>query len=449
MDFVRKKCSLDEHKEIDSKTVCIECNIYMCNKCESFHNKLFPTHKIFNSEKDINEIFTGFCKERGHSKELEFFCKTHNQLCCGICIAKIKKEQIGMHKDCSICTIEEIIEEKKNNREENINYLKELANTLESSINELKGVFEKINENKEEIKSKIQNIFTKIRNELNNREDELLSEVDKKFDMLYCDENIVKESKKLPEKIKTLLEKAENNKEEEKNNLGSFINICINIEKNISNIKEINESINKCKNYTKEKIKFIPEEKDIIDKFLENIKKFGELKKEDYFKEIENPWTDERFKYKNLFYYTLKENNYLAEKTQNNDYIHSIKTSYQFKKDKIYKLEFEVNYKGGDFDIGFGDFSKTTTYAKLASSTNFVAITKDALIINGNNINNNIKIENGKRYEFIIDMKKKNFILNINNTEVGEFSFDFQDNIFAQASIRNVGNSLKIKTYEK
>ena len=32
MDFVRKKCSLDEHKEIDSKTVCIECNIYMCKQ---------------------------------------------------------------------------------------------------------------------------------------------------------------------------------------------------------------------------------------------------------------------------------------------------------------------------------------------------------------------------------------------------------------------------------
>ena len=128
---------------------------------------------------------------------------------------------------------------------------------------------------------------------------------------MYCNEKIVKESKKLPEKIKTLLEKAENNKEEEKN---------------ISNIKEINESINKCKNYTKETIKFIPEEKELIDKFLEKIKIFGELKKEDYFKEIENPWTDERFKYKNLFYYTLKENNYLAEKTQNNDYIHSIKT---------------------------------------------------------------------------------------------------------------------------
>ena len=182
---------------------------------------------------------------------------------------------------------------------------------------------------------------------------------------------------------------------------------------------------------------------------MENIKQFGELIQGDDFKEIANPWTNERFKYENIFYYTLKDNNYIAKKTQNNEYIHLIKTSYQFKKDKIYKLEFDVNYKGGDFDIGFADFTKTTFNAKLASSENFVAINKDSLIINKNTIYNNIKIENGKKYEFIIDMKKKNFILNINNTKVGEFSFDFQDNIFAQASIRNIGNSVKIKTYEK
>ena len=89
MEFQKKKCSLNEHKEIDSKIVCIECNIYMCNKCETFHSKLFPNHKIFNSDKDLDEIFTGFCKEEGHiSNKLKFYCRTHNQLCCGICIAK-------------------------------------------------------------------------------------------------------------------------------------------------------------------------------------------------------------------------------------------------------------------------------------------------------------------------------------------------------------------------
>ena len=105
MEIKKKKCSLDEHKDADSKTVCIKCNIYMCNKCETFHAKLFPNHQIFNSENDLNDIFTGFCKEKDHFNKLNFYCKTHNQLCCGVCIAKIKKNEIGRHKDCSVCTL--------------------------------------------------------------------------------------------------------------------------------------------------------------------------------------------------------------------------------------------------------------------------------------------------------------------------------------------------------
>ena len=61
--------------------------------------------------------------------------------------------------------------------------------------------------NKEELKLKIQNIFTKIRNILNNREEELLLEVDKKFNKLYYNEDIIKQSESLPNKIKIYLEK--------------------------------------------------------------------------------------------------------------------------------------------------------------------------------------------------------------------------------------------------
>ena len=63
--------------------------------------------------------------------------------------------------------------------------------------------------------------------------------------------------------------------------------------------------------------------------------------------------------------------------------------------------------------------------------------------------NGNFKIENGKKYEFIIDIEKQNFILNINKIKVEEFNFNFQDNIFAHAGIRKIGNSVRIKTYEK
>ena len=76
-----KKCSFEEHKEIDAKFYCLECRIYMCNKCENFHSKLLKNHKSFSLEINIDEIFTGFCKETNHNyNELSFFCKNHNQL---------------------------------------------------------------------------------------------------------------------------------------------------------------------------------------------------------------------------------------------------------------------------------------------------------------------------------------------------------------------------------
>ena len=53
----------------------------------------------------------------------------------------------------------------------------------------------------------IQKVFTKLRNSLNDREDELLSDVDKSFDELFLNENVIKESEKLPNKIKVSLEK--------------------------------------------------------------------------------------------------------------------------------------------------------------------------------------------------------------------------------------------------
>ena len=86
--------------------------------------------------------------------------------------------------------------------------MEELSNTFMKSIENLKQAFEKIKENKEKLKLNIQNIFTKIRNCLNNREDELLLEVDKIFEDKFFKEEIIKENKKLPKKIKKYFEKS-------------------------------------------------------------------------------------------------------------------------------------------------------------------------------------------------------------------------------------------------
>jgi len=276
-----KKCSFKKHLEVDAIKYCLECKINLCNKCINHHSELFDEHHLFNLDKNGNEIFTGYCQEKKHNIELEYFCKAHNQLCCAACITKIKGGGNGQHTNCDICFIKEIKDEKKMKLKENIKSLESLFTKLEQSIKELKNLFKAINENKEELKFKIQRIFTKIRGALNEREDEILLEVDNEYDKLFLKEDIIIESEKLPNKIKISLEKGKLiEKENEKNiKLNSFINDCINVEKNIKYINEINEKIEKCNSNKDIVIKFTPDENenDGINQFLKTIKTFGKI----------------------------------------------------------------------------------------------------------------------------------------------------------------------------
>ena len=72
---------------------------------------------------------------------------------------------------------------------------------------------------------------------LNEREEELLKEIDEKYDELFLTENEIKESEKLPDKIKISLEKGiKIDKEWDNNKLNLMINGCINIENHIRDI---------------------------------------------------------------------------------------------------------------------------------------------------------------------------------------------------------------------
>ena len=278
----KKKCSLKEHSEIDAIIYCLECKIYMCNKCKDHHSQLFQNHHIYSLDKKENNkdknIFTGLCKEKNHSMALDYFCKNHNQLCCAACLCKIKAKGSGKHADCDVCYIKKIEKKKKKKLNNNIKYLEDLSFQLEYSINELKTIFEKINDNRVQLRIEIQKIFTIIRNTVNEREDQLLSEVDKQFDILFFQKDLVDEGEKLPKKVKNSIEKGKliNNEWKDENKLNSNINDCINIENNIKNINEIKDSINKCNLITDLEIKFSPEQIK-INQFLDTIKSFGKI----------------------------------------------------------------------------------------------------------------------------------------------------------------------------
>jgi len=278
-----KKCSNIEHQDINAVLYCSECKIFMCNKCEKSHSDLFKTTHQNKIIKDINtdEIFTGICSEENHKNELIYFCINHNKLCCVECIAKIAAKNNGKHKDCNVCLIEDIENEKKSKLQKNIKCLEDLSLTFKQSFEDLKKLFEKINENKDKIKTNIQAVFTKLRNELNNREDKLLSDVDKKFEELFFKEDIIKQGDKLPNKIQNVLNKGKLiEKHWNEYKLNSLINDCLNIEKNIDNINRLNEIIKK-NNELNFSLQFYPEEKG-INQFIESITKFGNIENKRY-----------------------------------------------------------------------------------------------------------------------------------------------------------------------
>ena len=125
--------------------------------------------------------------------------------------------------------------EKKKQLSSNIEKLEGLSNTLQSSIEELKQLVEHVSKNKEEVKSEIQNIFAKIKDAISSREEEILSEIDKEFEITFFNESMIKDCEKLPEKVKTVLERGKTiDKEWDTNNnkINALINDCLNIENN-------------------------------------------------------------------------------------------------------------------------------------------------------------------------------------------------------------------------
>ena len=276
-------CSNEEHSNIEAIYYCIECKIYMCNKCENFHSKMLKNHHkvALEKNKNISEIFTGFCKEENHSDKLEYFCKQHNQLCCSGCIAKIKLKNKGQHSDCEVCPLEEIKEKKNNILKENIKNLEKLSNQVDGLINEMKIIFEEINKNKEELKLNIQQIFTKIRNSINAREDEILLSVDQLYNSTYIEENEISQIEKFPNKIKSTLKQGKDTLDKWKNEeLNLLINNCIVIEKNIVNINDTENKLKKCKEEISSVIKFNPSDDDKLDEFISKLTEFGSLFKE-------------------------------------------------------------------------------------------------------------------------------------------------------------------------
>ena len=314
----QNKCSSKKHNEINAISFCQECNIYMCNKCNNYHSELFENHIKYELGKE--NINNTLCKEKNHKCELKFFCKNHNQLCCGLCISRIKCDGYGQNTDCNVCLIENITDEKKNKLNDNIKYLENISLSIEKTMEEFKNIIIKIDKDKENLKLQVSKIFTKLRNAINDREDQILSDIDNKFNDLIFDEKIIKQSEKLPKQIKEFMEKGKNIENEWKNDnnkLTIFINKCIDIENSIKNIKIVQKSIEK---YNSKNINFyfFPEEDDEIDKIINIIKIFGCISTEDedeiYIQNLNSLIIKDNKKYNKILKYMINQKKSIKSK---------------------------------------------------------------------------------------------------------------------------------------
>ena len=414
---VNKRCSNSKHSEINAISYCTECNLYLCNKCLNIHIEYLETHHIINLNKNNKEIFTGFCQEVNHKNKLEYYCKNHNKLCCVACLCKIKSNGNGQHSSCDVCDIKDIKEEKINKLNDNIKYLEEASKKIKESIKNLKEIYEKINESKEEMKLKISKIFSKIRNALNEREEQLLFELDNIYDNSYFKEDIIKKGEKIPNQIKTYLEKGKllNNELNDDNKLIEMINSCINIENEIKNISEINENIDKC-NSKNIKIQFLPENEHNIE-LMDSIKKFGEIFYRDEFK----------FKFKPGNNYNISNNGLIATKNNGgNKWNCVIMGEKEIPKDRISKWKIKINNvnKSSSWDIFIGigpNIFKSELYNECWSifrcDTRVQLYLKSIKKLNYNNHNDIIR--EGDIIEVIVDRKNGNLSYSLNDINYG------------------------------
>ena len=454
----QKKCSLKKHAEINAISYCQECDKYMYNKCENLHNDLFEEHHKYNLNENINEFFTGKCKEPNHKIELNFFCKNHNKLCCSSCITKIKEKGYGQHNDCDVCLIDNIKDEKKNKLAENVKILEELSNKVENSINELKKIIENINDNKEELKLKISKKFTQIRNFINQREDELLLEVDNKFNKLYFDEDFINKNKNLPNKIKNSLEKGNLINKEWDNNkikLNSIINDCLIIENNINKIIEINKNIEKYNSINK-KIFFVPDNEKEINAFFNIIKKFGEIKEQNELNANINTLKTLKFKFKPGQNYSVSNYGLMATKDKGGDNWNcTIIGDKEIPKNKVseWKIKitnFKIKNNSINIFIGIGPDNPNNETSFYHNCWNFscgesqIAI-KTLTRRQYNNYNKN-KLNMGDIIKVIVDRKLGNLSFEINGENYGIASSNIpkDDILFPIVIINDQGQIVEI-----
>ena len=138
-----KKCYLKSHSNKKAVKYCPNCKKYLCEICVASHNKCDRKHELLPEDKEMNLKTKGICTESNHPNKLNYYCITHNNLCCAACLCKIKEKGDGQHTECNVCHIGKIKDEKKKILFNNINILKDFSQNIKKKLKLIKKIYEK------------------------------------------------------------------------------------------------------------------------------------------------------------------------------------------------------------------------------------------------------------------------------------------------------------------
>ncbi|XP_052818068.1 uncharacterized protein LOC128244092 [Mya arenaria] len=88
-DFVCSPCQEDK-LNTEAKHFCRDCSKYLCDKCLTFHSKLFKQHVVLdhkNVDKWVGQGDALISCDLHPGKVIELLCEDHAEMCCHLCVS--------------------------------------------------------------------------------------------------------------------------------------------------------------------------------------------------------------------------------------------------------------------------------------------------------------------------------------------------------------------------
>ena len=143
------------------------------------------------------------------------------------------------------------------------------------------------------------------------------------------------------------------------------------------------------------------------------------------------------------FYYKLEDNNSKVTKISNDGTITICRGKFPLKINNKYKLEYFINYLGGDFDVGFGD-EEVGPSCWIRGKKSY-CISSNGFYKEGILVESNKNLIKAKMITFIIDLKQNNADILLDEQKKYSINIRTDSIYYPMIAFRELNNSAKFK----